>query len=117
MSGQKILFQNLTESVLVIGMTLSTVSFNHTPAVNVNPILTRDAFRTYEERQYNQTINPMLNRDFKFSIHPKRVTKLDQTAKELFGEMREATVAETDSIKKYIQSISNDTGVNFFDIC
>lgn len=45
------------------------------------------------------------------------LTRLEETANTLFGEMRDATPKEQASINKYIKSISRDTGVNFFDIC
>lgn len=37
-------------------------------------------------------------------------------AKELFGEMRDATSEERESIDDYIKSISTPTGVNIFDL-
>ena len=36
---------------------------------------------------------------------------------ELFGDMRDATPEEQASVDRYIQSISKDTGVSFFDLC
>lgn len=41
---------------------------------------------------------------------------LIEEAKELFGEMRDATPEEQQSINEYIKSISIPTGVNLFDL-
>lgn len=40
---------------------------------------------------------------------------LIEEAKELFGEMRDATPEEQMFIDRYLQSISEPTGVNLFD--
>lgn len=36
---------------------------------------------------------------------------------EMFGKMRDATQEEQECISKYINSIAEDTGVNFYDLC
>lgn len=42
--------------------------------------------------------------------------KLIEEAEELFGKMRGATPEEQKSINKYVDSISEPTGINLFDI-
>lgn len=42
--------------------------------------------------------------------------KMIEEAEELFGEMREATPEEQQSIDNYLKSISTPTGVNLFDL-
>lgn len=42
--------------------------------------------------------------------------KIIEEAEELFGEMREATPEEQQSIDNYLKSISTPTGVNLFDL-
>ena len=40
---------------------------------------------------------------------------IDALALDVFGEMRNATSEENESVRRYIDSISENTGVNFFD--
>ena len=42
--------------------------------------------------------------------------RLIEKAKELFGEMRDATPEEQECINNYIKDISTQTGVNIFDL-
>lgn len=42
--------------------------------------------------------------------------RLIEDAKELFGEMREATPEEQEFIDNYIKNISTPTGANIFDL-
>ena len=44
-------------------------------------------------------------------------TKVEKEAMDLFGTMRDATIEEQNAIDRYLDSISVDTGVNFFDLC
>lgn len=39
-----------------------------------------------------------------------------EEAKEIFGEMREATPEEKEYINNYLKDISTPTGVNIFDL-
>lgn len=39
-----------------------------------------------------------------------------EEAKEIFGEMREATPEEQEYINNYLKDISTPTGVNIFDL-
>ena len=43
-------------------------------------------------------------------------TKVEKEAMDLFGTMRDATIEEQNTIDRYLDSISVDTGVNFFDL-
>lgn len=42
--------------------------------------------------------------------------RLVKEAEAAFGKMRNATKEEQESVNRYIRSISQDTGENFFDI-
>ena len=42
--------------------------------------------------------------------------KIARNIKEMNRIMREPTVTERQSVNKYVQSISSDTGVNFYDV-
>ena len=44
----------------------------------------------------------------------KENTRLERMAKESFGEMRDATKEELESVDRYIKSISKPTGIDFF---
>ena len=41
-------------------------------------------------------------------------SKLEQEAENLFGSMREATKEEQKTVREYVESISENTGVRFF---
>lgn len=41
---------------------------------------------------------------------------LYNTAKELFGEMRDLTKEERKAYNEYIESISEPTGINFYEV-
>lgn len=41
-------------------------------------------------------------------------SKLEKEAEDLFGPMREAAKEEQKSVRKYIESISKNTGIRFF---
>ena len=43
--------------------------------------------------------------------------KLMAEAELFFGQMREATKEEMLSVNQYVESISKETGVDFFDLC
>lgn len=43
--------------------------------------------------------------------------KLENEAEQLFGNMRNATKKEQESVNDYINKISTDTDINFFDLC
>lgn len=47
----------------------------------------------------------------------KENTRLERMAKESFGEMRDATKEELESVDRYIKSISKPTGIDFFSLC
>ena len=42
--------------------------------------------------------------------------KINELAKELFGEMRDLTEEEQKSYNEYLKSISKPTGINFWDL-
>ncbi len=46
----------------------------------------------------------------------KLMDRLYNEAKELFGEMRDLTKEEYEQYKKYIESISEPTGINIWEI-
>lgn len=43
-------------------------------------------------------------------------TKLENIAHEIFGQMRDATDEERESVESYVKSISMQTRENFFDL-
>lgn len=44
------------------------------------------------------------------------IDKLVKECTEILGTMRDATKEERDNIQKYVNSISEDTGIKFWDI-
>ena len=108
---QKSAFRNLTGTVCVFGLAFSSMNVNSTVVVNTSLKYPNPIFDFYiilpgeiKHRQVSQ-----------HEVDAKTILEAD--AKDLFGEMRDATPIENQGITNYVNSISKDTGVNFFDIC
>ena len=110
---QNALKKNLTGTVIVVGVTLSAMSFNSTQIVD-NYNISHVGQGIYTEALNTSAMTRLYEVNNAYS---DKGNKLDREAKELFGEMREATSEELDSVRNYVKSISKKTGVNFFDLC
>lgn len=66
-----------------------------------------------EENKTNETIKESENKIEKNRIEKK--FNVEKEAQSLFGNMREATIAEQKSIQNNIDKISVETGYNFWD--
>ncbi len=111
---QKNFVRNISGTVCVLGLALSTMSVNSTMVVNVNG--NHEIQKAYYSYYDESSTNPLAV-DISNIYETNPLTGLEEEANTLFGEMRNATSEEQASINKYIKSISRDTGVNFFDIC
>ncbi len=107
--------KNLTGTAIVVGMSLSTLSFNSSSMVN--PIDANSLFH-YDFHADTSHYSPSLDlkRD-NWNIYVISHTKLDRESSLIFGKMREATKEEQLSVHNYVRDISIKTGVNFFDLC
>lgn len=113
---QKVLWKNLTGTLCVLGLAVSTMSFNSTQIIDPISDIPMANFSDMDEKAYNSTFNYLYEEPVNVYIK-KESNHLDLEAKTLFGKMREATIEESESVRNYIRSISKNTGVNFFDLC
>lgn len=105
-----------TAVVLGLGLAISSMSFNSTQVINSLSEVPSANYGILDEQLLNNassTIQMETN-----NIYVSKVQRgLEAEATELFGQMREATVQEAESVSNYVRSISKDTGVNFIDLC
>ena len=97
-----------TGSMLLMGLTCVAISAN----TSVITQQFNDVAGLYSavDGSYGNESNSLQN----YPI-PRRELKVETEAKELFGNMREATIAERKSIQNSIDKISLKTGFNFWD--
>lgn len=114
---QKGVIRNVASTALVLGLTLSTAgSTTSTMLVNGSNF----SMGNYSEYDYAQNfqVNSALSQYNSDNIYIRSGSRnIEKVANELFGNMRDATEQENESIERYIRSISKSTGVNFFDLC
>lgn len=112
---QNKMITNLTNTVAVVGLSMSLFSGN--VAFQVQSI---DGNLKKLEERYGQngegTFKPLKGSDNCYSSE-EQMTPLERESLALFGVMRDATLEEQAGVQKYIESISEDTGVSFFDLC
>lgn len=107
------LIRNISGTVCVIGLALSTINVNSTMVINGDyniPYVGNSYFNENSSAPYSFV-------DSNIYFDRKSSNRLEEEANALFGSMRNATMEEQESVNKYIKSISKETGVNFFDIC
>lgn len=110
---QKNIWKNLTGTAVTLGVVLSSVHFNDTP---VPPVIYED----FTKYRVPYGCNNVLSAPDKYDCvvyRQRQDSRLEIEARKLFGPMREATDEESGSVKRYVESISKDTGFNFFDLC
>ena len=113
---QSIIIKNITGTAFVVGMALSTMSFNNTnaPVDLKTQLLPLHELRT--DYDYSNTSSALINEHSIYSSYENENRLMDE-AEMLFGKMRPATDEELASVNNYIYSISKETGVDFFDLC
>ena len=108
---QSNIFKNITHTACVGGLVASSV--NSTIIIDGRyPTPTPPSSVCYDNSSLNSSSEIYTNNSFEY-----KPSKLEKEATELFGLMRDATYEEQESINKYIDTISKDTGVNFFNLC
>ncbi len=108
---QKGFIKNISGTVCVLGLALSTVSMNSTMIINGTYKIPNANY------SYNENSSNPIDIEINNIYRQKDGSRLENIATELFGSMRDATQEEQASVNNYIESISKDTGVNFFDLC
>lgn len=111
---QKNFLKNVSGTVCVVGLALSTMSLNSTMVVDGDYKIPSANYSYYN---YNESSTNPYNIANNIYLESNSVTKLEAEASALFGTMRDATAEEQEGVNNYIKSISKDTGVNFFDLC
>ncbi|OQB48422.1 MAG: hypothetical protein BWY02_01799 [bacterium ADurb.Bin157] len=108
-------FRDLTGTICVVGLAcLSHIGINNTsPIRSENPPIWR-AKTSYCDKNLS---GPSFLLDIGNIYKQQSKTKLEKEAIALFGSMRDATSSERNDVKQYIDSISTDTGFNFYDLC
>ncbi|GEM_PF-918328 len=108
---QKNIIKNISNTACAL-LAASTMSISNTMVVSGSNFDLNISYN-YANMQFNKNSNNVVKR------MPKSRKKLgiELEADSLFGAMRDATKEEQESVEKYIDSISKDTGVNFFDLC
>lgn len=104
--------RNISGTACAIGLAFSTIGVTNTMVVNIDYKVPSPVYR-----DCNKTSTNLYNNTEIGNSYSQKTTRLEQCAMELFGDMRDATPEEQASVDRYIQSISKDTGVSFFDLC
>ena len=110
------LWRNLTGTACVLGLAITPMSINSTPVVGSLSVPPVANYSVVDEQAYNSSVN-FITAEVSNIYVERKDSKLEAEAESLFGEMREATDEESESINNYVKSISKNTGVNFFDLC
>ena len=116
MMEQNFLWKNLTGTACVLGIAISSTGINGTQIVESVVNTPTANYSVWDDQAHNSTENTFfeeVNNAYLVSSY----NRLEMEVRNLFGEMREATVEESASVSKYVKSISKKTGVNFFDLC
>lgn len=105
--------KNITgTTAVVLGLALAT---NGSIIITDNNYTTKN-YKIYAEApQYNQS---NIYSEYSSNVYiENRDSRLDHIASETFGVMRDATKEETEGVNRYIESISYETGIDFFSLC
>lgn len=110
--------KNITSTMAILGATCFMAgSFSSTNS-NINFHDIKGLYKEYDGYGFKSknTISGT-EMDFVLQLPKSNEMKLDKVAYDTFGQMREATNEERNGVENYIESISESTGVNFFDLC
>lgn len=115
---QNKIVKNLTNTIAVVGLSVSLLGSTNTYQVHRIGSEEQDFFQKYcGNRSVSSTETGKENVSNANYIVEKKMTPLERETLTLFGVMRDATMEEQIKIQEYVDSISEDTGVNFFDLC
>ena len=106
--------KNISTTVAVLGIAFS-VAGNSSIVVSGNyAVPNYELFADASKKSENSSIIGYSQNNIYID---KRSTRLERMSEESFGEMRDATKEELEGVDQYIKSISNSTGIYFFDLC
>lgn len=105
--------RNITgTTAVVLGLTFSAVG-NSSIVVEGNNF-TMQNYKIYSDiPDFSHNTRSLEHIDNNIYITEKR-SSIEKIASETFGVMRDATKEETESVNRYINTISKETGVDFF---
>lgn len=110
--------KNITSTMAIFGATcLIAGSFSSTNSnLSIHDI--KGLYKEYNGYGFKSN-NTILDTETEFVLQTFKGNEmnLDKVAYDTFGQMREATIEERNGVRNYIESISESTGVNFFDLC
>lgn len=107
---------SVANTVLVAGMTFSLSMMNSTPLTTVDDNSLLNA--GYYTEANNLGINNASYNYLKTNVYySNSKAQIESEATALFGNMREATEEELQSVSSYISKISKETGVDFWSLC
>lgn len=113
---QRSVIRNVAGTALAFGLTFSVAGGSTGTLLIDGNGLSVAKYSEYNTESRFQ-INSVNQRPLDNIYVQNKPRNLDKVAMEIFGEMRDATQEERDSVDRYIKSISRKTGVNFFDLC
>ncbi len=113
---QRNVIKNVASTAFAVGLTISIASSGTNTTLINGSEYSWENYKEYEgvcNFQANSAIKERID-----NIYVQNITRnIDKVSGELFGNMRDATEEERESVERYVKSISKSTGVNFFDIC
>lgn len=109
------LLKNITGTACIVGLAVSMMNINSTMRIEGNDL--QKSNYSFMEDSANMSINSVLGSGVENIYIQNSERRLETEAQELFGMMRVATKEEKESVRNYVNSISKDTGVSFYDLC
>ena len=111
--GQRNLWKNVTGTVVAMGVVLASMNFKSTGVV---PSVSNDLLNNWSINDYKNNSSTYSNSINNYYVKNSKNTLMEEAGL-IFGQMRAATYEEKLSINQYIERISKETGVDFFDLC
>lgn len=108
--------KNMTGVVYALGIAVLGASINNTPIVDNTYNLNNTYYENYKEYS-NASLIAHSDNYYYLDYYHGGFNSIEKEAYDLFGAMRDATNEEKASVRRYIQGISINTGINFFDLC
>jgi len=113
---------NLTDTIATplmgVFFFMNAVNINSVPVINTSIHGITSVVFNAKSKDWNPMNSTLCSAYDECIIAPDEKNKIgiDAESFELFGDMREATVEEQESINQYVKSISQATGLSFFEI-
>ena len=109
-------FRNITGTAAMVTIS-AFLMMNPNTTVSL-PHNSHETAKIYKHGHYLGMPNNGVNvKDYTNIYLLNKKSNIEKEAYNLFGNMRDLTEDEERNIDNYIESISKETGVNFFDLC